>query len=537
MEALRRLRLKLRLQRLVHSVVAGLWVALAAGLCLLIIGRWHPIKNLYLWSLLPLIAWLIVVILVTLFKPIQLVEVARRVDFRLGLKDRLSTAMWLNEPHDQIPAPFAVALVDRQQQDAAQSVMAENLGRVFAIRMDWRRLALAALIVFVGFILTAVPNPMDRLLAERQIVAEETERIADDLDALAEELAQESDLSNPEIEAALEELQDLTEALRENPGDLEDALADISDLEQDLEQRIGDRLDQRQAAMDALSQQLESLAQAEGLSQETASDPSAALEELTQSIPSDPQAMAQSLSNAATAAAQTGDTELAQALAQLASALQSGDEAAVQEAGEQAGESLSNSLDDLASQTAQQQLEAALQSARSQLTQRVAQAGAGQGESQGEGQGDGEGEGEGEGQGQSEGQGQGPGQGQGQPGGGGGTTADSLPGANSSGQAGEPEGEGQSAGTGELEGGDGQSSMGESTSGEMVYVPGQDTGQGEINIQEMGEEQPGSSSSALVPYQSVFPTYLQSTLSALEGSLIPPGLENYIRGYFTLLEP
>jgi hypothetical protein len=112
-----------------------------------------------------------------------------------------------------------------------------------------------------------------------------------------------------------------------------------------------------------------------------------------------------------------------------------------------------------------------------------------------------------------------------------------LPDANSSGQAGDPEGEGQSGGVGDLDGEEGQDWLSGETGGEMVYVPGQDTGQGDINVQETGEEQPGDLSSALVPYQSVFPTYLETTLSVLESGLIPPGLESYIREYFTLLEP
>jgi hypothetical protein len=506
---------------------------MAIGVGVLLFGRWQPIANLYLWSLAPLAAWLVFVLLRTLFQPIALLEIARRTDHELGLKDRLATALALADENSRLASDVPTNLVDRQHEDALQSLRDEQLNQAFGIRVDRRKLRAALAVLLAGLVLIAIPNPMDRILAQQQIVAEEAERIAEDLETLAEDVAQESDPISEELEAALEELEALAEALRENPGDLEDALAAISDLEQNLDQRIGDNFDQRQAAMDALSAQLESLAQAEGLSQEEASDPLTALEELSESLPQDPQAAAQSLSSAAAVAAQAGDAELAQALAQLASALQSGDQTAVQQAGDQAGEALSRSLDELSDESAQQQLAAALESARAQLTQRVAQAG--QGEGQGDGQGDGEGEGEGQGQGQSDGQGQG--QGQGQPGGGGGTTADSLPGASSSGQADDPEGEGETAGTGELENDGVEPWTGDGSEGELVYVPGQDTGQGEINIQEQGDEQPGDASDALVPYQSVFPSYLESTLSALEGSLIPPGLQNYIRGYFTLLEP
>jgi hypothetical protein len=162
------------------------------------------------------------------------------------------------------------------------------------------------------------------------------------------------------------------------------------------------------------------------------------------------------------------------------------------------------------------------------------------GEGEGQGQGQNEGEGEGQGQGEGEGQGQGSGQGQGQGqvgGGGGGTNVDSAPPAEGSGQAGRPEGEGQSGGTGDpgsqvfvpwdrLPTGD-----------ESVFIPGQDTDQGETQTREQQDPLPGAHRPAIMPYYEVFETYLNSANQTIEQSYIPSSLKDYIREYFSQLEP
>jgi hypothetical protein len=56
-------------------------------------------------------------------------------------------------------------------------------------------------------------------------------------------------------------------------------------------------------------------------------------------------------------------------------------------------------------------------------------------------------------------------------------------------------------------------------------------------VRERQEELPGSAAPPLVPYQEVYGDYLDSATQALERESIPTGLREYVREYFTQLEP
>ncbi len=137
-----------------------------------------------------------------------------------------------------------------------------------------------------------------------------------------------------------------------------------------------------------------------------------------------------------------------------------------------------------------------------------------------------------------------PGQGQsGQPGqgqtagGGGGTNASSLPPSNRTGTAGNPTGQKPSGGTGQLDTSvyaplDKQPKG----SGEMT-VPGQDTNQGETTSREQNDPLGGANNPSLVPYQSVYQSYLDTASQAMDQSYIPPSLKDYVKTYFDALQP
>jgi len=133
-------------------------------------------------------------------------------------------------------------------------------------------------------------------------------------------------------------------------------------------------------------------------------------------------------------------------------------------------------------------------------------------------------------------QAQGPGQSLGAPAGGGGTRADTLPPATGSGNAVQPRGQAQTVAAEKLN--------------SQVYVPvekiqgnaelfieGQDTGQGETQVSQQKDSLPGASGQVLVPYRQVYYTYLYTANQAMERSLIPPALKDYVRQYFSQLQP
>jgi hypothetical protein len=75
------------------------------------------------------------------------------------------------------------------------------------------------------------------------------------------------------------------------------------------------------------------------------------------------------------------------------------------------------------------------------------------------------------------------------------------------------------------------------TDGEELFIPGTDTGQGETEIREQRDPMGGLLNPALMPYDRVYQSYAESASRAMDQSYIPPGLKDYIREYFSQLEP
>ena len=73
--------------------------------------------------------------------------------------------------------------------------------------------------------------------------------------------------------------------------------------------------------------------------------------------------------------------------------------------------------------------------------------------------------------------------------------------------------------------------------GKQLTIPGQDSGQGETQVKEGQQPLPGAPGPARVPYQEVFYNYLDTANQAIENSYIPNGLKDYVRDYFSQLEP
>jgi hypothetical protein len=73
--------------------------------------------------------------------------------------------------------------------------------------------------------------------------------------------------------------------------------------------------------------------------------------------------------------------------------------------------------------------------------------------------------------------------------------------------------------------------------GEQEFIPGQQGEEGEMQSQERESQLPGVNNPSLVPYEQVYPEYEQSASEALERGYIPPHLKDYVRDYFSNLEP
>jgi len=516
-------------------VQRSFWIALAVAIPIQVVGRFWPLAHLPVWVLVPILLWLVLIMGFIWLQPMSLMLAARRVDAELRLKERLSTAVYLKAQigihledqgiTSQTQPGFQSELVTLQQQDALAS--ARSIYPHQAFPLQWRRksLLLTAPLVVTIAVLAILPNPMDAILAKRAALASAIKDQAVQVEKIKEDLQKdtnEQELTPEERQELLRRLEELAQKLRQNPDDQEQALADLSKLEKALRQKLDPNIEQRQTALDSLSTQMQDIAEKKGWSNEIGNldqELEKMAEEWTNLSPSEQEALAKSLSQLAAQAAQAGDQNLAQALSSLAQSLQTGKSKGKPSSNANTNiqavmQAFAQTQKSLATQKNLQQAVAQLQASR----QAIAQAGRNTSGSQ------------------NPGQAQGSGQSQGAPGGGGGTRADTLPPATGTGSAVQPRGQAQSVAAEKLN--------------SQVYVPvekiqgsaklfiaGQDTGQGETQVSQQKYSLPGASGKVLVPYHQVYYTYLNTANQAMERSLIPPALQDYVREYFSQLQP
>ena len=516
----------------------SLWVACLAAALIQLVGRIWPMAHLWRWTVLPVGTWLLAVVAVSLLRPLPLMRVARCADAELGLKERLATALmlegwkvgsWKGSGQRTDRPVFQPDLVLRQQRDALSVAQAIDPRRAFPLRWLRRPLLLSAFLLVLTVTSALWSNPMDAVLAERAAIARAAEQQAEQIEAVRQEIEQAQELSAEERKALLRELAELAEQLRANPGDREEALADLSRVEDALRRKLDPNAGARQTALEALADQLQALAEDESRETVVPSEAAGALKALADKLAdmdaAEREALARALAQMAAQVAQSGDARLAQALAALAQAAQSGGGDAAGQAAQAAADALAQAHRELAGQAALQRALSQLQESRGA----IAHASQGQGEGQAAAQG--------QGQSQTGAEGQGQGQGQGPPGGGGGTQADTLPPARRAGRAGRPQGEGDPGTVGEWDGKIFVPWERRPGSGEEVVIAGSETGQGETQVQEAKEPLPGAPGQALVPYHEVYYDYLDAANQAMERSYIPKGLRDYVREYFSQLEP
>lgn len=520
-------------------------------------GRFIPIPRLDVWSLAPLFLWLLAVAIYTILRPESLMHTARRVDQELNLRERLSTALAFEDQalnrQEALSSGASAAeptgnfatLVLRQRQDALESADQVQPSHDFPLYWLPRPLAIAGLLAVLGITLAVLPNRMDAVLAEREAVRRGAAQQAERVETMAEQIEEAKLLSPEEREELIRQLEELAQKLRENPGDLEKAMADISRLEQELQARMDPNALAQAAFLEALAAQLEAMTGTERDPNQSAAEAAAkALAEIAEQqasmSPEERQQAAAQLAQAAAQASQAGDASLAQALAQMSQAMQQGDAQATDQAAGQASQAAQAAESRLTDQQALQRALQQLQGGRQALAQasQSAQAQSGQNgqTAQNPGQGPTQNQGQNPGSNPGGSQGQNPGQNQGV-GPGGGSQANTLP-PFQGGQANvNPQGSAPGASPTELQN---QvyapwQQMGVGT--DQVFIPGQDIGQGETQTTQGQSNLPGANNQALVPYQQVFSNYYNAANQAMQQSYIPPALMQYIKDYFSQLAP
>lgn len=530
--SLKRFTLRLRLVDGWSLAQRTLWLPLFACSLILLLGRIRPIERLFLWSLFPVFGWVVSVIGFSIFRPVTLLHTARRVDTQLGLYERLSTALCLQEQNSitsKIVQAFPLSLVQAQREDAL--VVSQGIQTNVAFPLKWllRHLIIAGVFTLIAITLAILPNPMDDVLVERAVIEKMAQEQSAQIEQIQQEIANAEGLSPEERQELVQKLEELAEALKSNPGDLEQALADISKVEEALKEKLDPDSAVQKANLQSLAAQLQELS---GLEDEPNRDQSEtaseALDQLVKQMESmsdaQRQELAMELAQMAAQASQSGNNDLSQALSSLAQAIQEDNQQAASQAVQTAQGALDQSQAQMTGQEAINQALAQLQTSRQAMSQ------AGQQLLQG-------GQGQGSGQGKAPGVGLGAAPNQGQPGSGGGTTADALPPATSQGSANAPQGDDATVPVGDLDDQVYAPWKSISGSGEQLFISGQDTGQGESQSTEGEANIPGTTNPALVPYSQVFYTYLNAANQTIQQSYIPADLLEYVRLYFSQLEP
>lgn len=509
---------RLRLRGGIHLAMRNLWLAAVLATLIELAARLWPLPNRHLWAAVPLLLWFLGMSLYSLLRPLSLFQIARQLDTELGLKDRLATALELaagkfggldnNLPSSNLPT---------FQLHDALSVVQQITPAALPWQVPRRPLWLAGGILALAVGLTFFPNPMDAILAQRAAIREAAQKQAEAIQEARHEFEKSTDPTAEERAKALQALAELMKQLSANPGDLEQALADLARAEAKLRELQDPQAAARQTAAEQIAAQLAELAQKTSQTS-TAADAGAALTELAAALGgldnAQQQELAEAMERLAAQAAPT-DAELAQALADLAAAIREGDVAEAVKAASAASAAMARSDQAARLQQALAQAQAQLAQSRQGMTQQGALA---------------QGTGQGQGQGQNSGQGQGQ-----QAGVGGGSNANQLPGANRTGAAGNPTQPNKPVNVTEAE--KIYAPLDSQSAGNPEFVPGQETGQGQVINRQEPSPQGGVNNPSLVPYQQVYQNYANAAADAVDREQIPADMRDLVRDYFSQLAP
>ncbi len=521
-------RRRLRRQDSVLFGLRGLCLGLALSILFSLLCRTFPLLSWYPLALLNLICLSLTTLLALLWawlRPRPLWAVALTCDRRLGLAERLSTALEIqNGRLTTSPALGAAQLADARQ--AATSV---DLGSGLPIRLP-RREALAALTLAVVLgVAVALPNPMEDVLRRQAKVRQAIDREVAHLEEVKDEVDKLP--PGPEREALKHTLDELTRELKEGKLTREEALAKLSEAEGELRSLLDEKAAAQKAALQEAAQSLKDSPLTTGIAEALERGDYQAAASLLESFAAEEGEpltreeeleLARELAQAAEALEDTNPA-LAKLLREASWAIEAGDIDSARQSLTAACDLLKQTGQRLANQDATGRALAKVQEGKRAIAR------AGEPAEEGTAMAGGAGEGQGpQGSGQQDDQGQpGGGSGQGDPGG---NVDDSIPEAD--GQVPTNTGQDEARVTPyepvyapERPGGQG---------GEAMPLPGE--GQGETEYREVPKPPP-EEGEALVPYDRVYGDYRDAAAHALEHSYIPIGLKEYVRGYFGALEP
>jgi len=502
--------------RVAESLVWGPWGAaagLGVGLLLAVAARLWPLVSARLLAGLAgllALAGVAAGLAVAWLRPRPLHRLARILDRRFDLAERLTTAVEIGSGRLRATPMMAGA----QLADTLQAAGRVDAGVMLPVRASRPGLIASGAVAAVVALLLWLPNPQEDVLQQRAAVRAAIEEQVEGLEAMREEVARSEGLSETEREMLLQALEEAIADLGSGQMTPEEAVATLSETEQALAPLqdpgaagVAAGLERAAGAM-ADSELTRDIAEAlargdyEEAARALAAYGSIDGEPLTREEELE---LARQLVEAAGAVAE-GDPVLAERLSQAADAIEGGDVAEAREAIRDAAQRMGDAGQVVQRQEAIERTLAQLQEGR----ERVGKAGGTE-----------PGAGSSSGQGGAADQG-GPVAGQ---------------------QGGEGAGGGQQTRPGHHE------DAGTGAPYDEVYVPyrfdeggagadvgREDAGQDGAPVGDVPVPVP-EGGQAGVPYQEVYADYAAEAGAALEGSAIPLGLKQYVREYFSSLEP
>jgi predicted DNA-binding protein len=482
--------------RLVESLSWGPWggaVGLLLGLLIALAARLWPLllsRQVLDLAGLSMLAGLAVGLAIAWLRPRRPLHLARTFDRRLGLAERLATAVEIGTGRLQaVPVMARVQLADTLD-------IARHTDHRALLPLRVSRPALIALLVLMAGLVTLLwlPNPQEDVLLQRAAVRAAIEEQIEDLEAIKEEVAQAEGLTEEERKALLKALEEAIAGLEEGGATPEEAVAALSEAEQALAKLQDPGAAKVQAGLERAAEGMEDSALTEEIAEALArGDYQAAAEALAKYGTEEGQnltdeealELARELAEAAEALAEA-DPELAEKLAEAAEAIESGDISEAAEAIQEAAAKMGEAGERVERQEAVEGVLAELQEGR----EGIAQAGGmpGQGGAQGQQAGSGQ---------------------------------QTQPGHSEDAGSGAPYDEDYDP-----------DRIGEEGVGVDV---GREGGEG-VTIGDVSVPAPDGGSTS-VPYRDVYADYSEQAGAALEGSYIPLGMKQYVRDYFSSLEP
>lgn len=372
---LRRLQVRFRLREAARLAPVALNLGLAAALAMSALWRitpWMPLPGLLVACGALVIAALLAELGYALLRPRDLMATARLADHALSLDERLSTA--LEDATRSMPAQSV--LLGAQLDDALQVALGIAPAHDLPLRAEGKKTLPGVLLLLLVAAVLFVPNPFlpaqDRT-AQNQIRTEQN-----NIQALQKAIEASPRKGDPDLQALLKELSQLSNDLSGRNLSREQALARLSDAESRLQKALDAQAPAQREALDQLAKQLAtSQSQAarqagEALKSGDANKAADVLKKAGQDAASmDPQqrqALAQSLQKARDNVAAL-DPALAQRLNDAANALNSNDPQAAQNALDNLGRQTQDTGNRLATQQEIQQALAQIQQSKTNIAQ------------------------------------------------------------------------------------------------------------------------------------------------------------------------